>query len=41
MTTNPIGLLTISTDGFIEGLDCFKATGSGAQITHLNIRNSL
>ena len=40
MTTNPIGLLTISTDGFMEGLDCLKATGSGAQITNLNIRNS-
>tara|TARA_B110000285_G_scaffold168628_1_gene188640 strand:+ start:1857 stop:2999 length:1143 start_codon:yes stop_codon:yes gene_type:complete len=42
MTSSPIGLLTISTDGGIEGVDCLKVTGRGTQITGLNIfENSL
>ncbi len=40
MTTNPIGLLTINTNGFMEGLDCLKSTGSGAQITNLHLLNN-
>jgi uncharacterized protein len=42
MTASPIGLLTISTDGNIEGLDCLKSTGNGIQLTDLTIfKNSL
>lgn len=37
MTASPIGLLTISTDGNIEGLDCLKSTGNGIQVTDLTI----
>ncbi len=37
MTASPIGLLTISTDGNIEGLDCLKSTGEGVQVTDLDI----
>jgi uncharacterized protein len=40
MTVNPIGLLTINTDGFIEGVDTIKSTASGAQITNLNITDT-
>jgi len=40
MTANPISLLTISTDGFIEGLDCLKSIGNGVQVTNLNISTS-
>lgn len=37
MTASPIGLLTVSTDGGIEGVDCLKVTGKETQITGLNI----
>jgi uncharacterized protein len=40
MTYNPIGLLTISTDGDIEGLDCLKSIGKGVQVTGRNIRDT-
>ncbi len=40
MTYNPIGLLTISTDGDIEGLDCLKSIGNGVQLTGRNIRET-
>jgi uncharacterized protein len=40
MNSNPIGLLTINTDGFIEGLDCLKSSGSGIQITNLHIKEN-
>lgn len=40
MTSSPIGLLTISTDGGIEGVDCLKVTGRGTQITGLNINEN-
>jgi len=37
MTANPIGLMTVSTDGGIEGLDCLKSIGNGIQVTNLSI----
>lgn len=40
MTSSPIGLLTISTDGGIEGVDCLKVTGQETQITGLNINQN-
>jgi uncharacterized protein len=40
MTYNPIGLLTINTDGNIEGLDCLKSLGNSIQVTNLNIETS-
>ena len=40
MTTNPIGLLTINTNGFMEGVDTLKSTSAGAQITNLHIQNN-
>jgi uncharacterized protein len=40
MTSSPIGLLTISTDGNIEGVDCLKSTGQAMQVTNMNILNN-
>jgi uncharacterized protein len=40
MTYNPIGLLTISTDGYMEGLDCLKSLGNRIQVTNLHIRDN-
>ncbi|MFN5642634.1 MAG: radical SAM protein [Sphingobacteriales bacterium] len=40
MTYNPIGLLTINTDGNMEGLDCLKSLGNKIQVTNLNINDS-
>lgn len=40
MTASPIGLLTISTDGNIEGVDCLKSTGASVQVTDMNIFNN-
>jgi uncharacterized protein len=37
MTTSPVQLVTISTDGDFEGVDTLKSTGSGVQRTGLNI----
>jgi uncharacterized protein len=37
MTSSPIGLLTISTDGNIEGVDCLKSIGEEIQVTDMNI----
>ena len=40
MTTNPIGLLTINTNGFMEGVDTLKSTSAGTQITNLHIMHN-
>ena len=40
MNLAPATLVTITTDGEIEGVDCLKATASGLQITGLNIRTT-
>lgn len=40
MTSSPVGLLTISTDGNIEGVDCLKSTGQAIQVTNMNILNN-
>ena len=37
MTETPVSLITINTDGDIEGVDTLKSTGSGVQRTGLNI----
>lgn len=37
MTETPVSLITINTDGDIEGVDTLKSTGSGVQKTGLNI----
>jgi len=37
MTTSPVQLVTISTDGDFEGVDTLKSTGSGVQRTGLNV----
>jgi len=39
MTTHPIGLLTINTDGFIEGVDSIKSIGSQLQVTNMHIND--
>lgn len=40
MNLAPATLVTITTDGDIEGVDCLKATASGLQATGLNVRTS-
>lgn len=37
MTESPVALITINTDGDIEGVDTLKSTGSGVQRTGLSI----
>jgi uncharacterized protein len=37
MNLTPAALVTITTDGEIEGVDCLKSTASGLQKTGLNI----
>jgi radical SAM/SPASM domain FxsB family protein len=40
MTLNPCTLITIATDGGLEGVDCLKSTASGIQRMGLNIQTS-
>jgi uncharacterized protein len=37
MSLAPVSLITVNTDGGLEGVDTLKSTGSGLQITGLNI----